>query len=288
MTSVSVVVPHFGDPLPTLHLIQQLRSQTHAALEIIVSDDASPVPFPATEGVTVVRRATNGGFGANVNSGASTATGEALLVLNSDLTVESTFVADMVAAARTRPRSVLAPRVVDANGHDAWVGRKFPRVRHQAMAWLTPLARFRGTSAWHHAVGHDVRAHTSETEVDWVVGAAMWIPMEDFRAVGGFDERFFMNSEEIDLQRRLRERDVRVVALRAPLLCTRAADRPPPSHDDAGWSRGSWRTPTSGGRGAGSRLALTAATGANFTSTRLVGQRAATCTRSRSRERRCR
>lgn len=216
---VTVVVPHHGDPAPTLALLAQLAGQTHPA-RVVVADDASPTPFPDVDGVEVVRRPTNGGFGANVNSGAAVASGDAILVLNSDLTVEPTFVADMVAAAGRHPRRVLSPRVVDEAGHEAWTGRAFPRVRHQVAAWLTPLARWRGTTAWHRAVGHDVRAHRAgaEVEVDWVVGAAMWIPLADFRAAGGFDERFFMNSEEIDLQRRLRARGVRSVALRAPTV----------------------------------------------------------------------
>ena len=214
---VTVVVPHHGDPAPTLALLEQLAAQTHRP-RVVVADDASPTPFPAVPGVEVVRRVTNGGFGANVNSGAAVATGDAMLVLNSDLDLEPTFVADLVAAAQRHPRAVLAPRIVDENGVEAWVGRDFPAVRHQVAAWLTPLARFRGTSAWHRAVGHDVRAHHVETEVDWVVGAALWIPLADFRAVGGFDERFFMNSEEVDLQRRLRGRGLRVVALRSPTV----------------------------------------------------------------------
>ena len=215
--AVSVVVPHYGDPGPTLALLDQLAAQTHP-VQVVVADDASPTPFPDVAGVEVVRRTVNGGFGANVNSGAATATGEALLVLNSDLTLEPTFVADMVAAARTHPRSVLAPRMVDEHGAETWVGRDFPRVRHQVAAWLTPLARFRGTDAWHRAVGHDVHAHRTEAQVDWVMGAAMWMPLDDFRAVGGFDERFHMNSEEVDLQRRLRERGLSVVALRSPTV----------------------------------------------------------------------
>ena len=61
---VSAVIPHYGDPAPTLTLIEALRAQQGIApdeLEIIVSDDQSPVPFPDTTGVRVVRRETNGG-----------------------------------------------------------------------------------------------------------------------------------------------------------------------------------------------------------------------------------
>ena len=217
LATVSVVVPHHGDPAPTLALLDQLAVQTHPA-QVIVADDASPHSFPDRPGVEVVRRQVNGGFGATVNSGVAAATGDAVLVLNSDLGIEPTFVADMVAAARRHPRAVLAPRMVDEHGAEAWVGRDFPRVRHQVAAWLTPLARFRGTSAWHRAVGHDVRAHAAERRVDWVVGAAMWIPLAELRAVGGFDERFYMNSEEVDLQRRLGERGVPSIALRSPTV----------------------------------------------------------------------
>ena len=200
-------------------MIRQLVDQARPGLQIIVSDDASPHPFPEVEGVTVVRRETNGGFGANVNSAAAAATGDALLVLNSDLTIDRTFIADMVTASRRRPHAILSPRVIDEAGEEAWTGRRFPRARHQAAAWLTPLARWRDT------LGHGIMRSvtTSEpapprAEVDWVVGAAMWIPLDEFRAIGGFDESFFMNSEEIDLQRRMRERGIRSVALSSPTV----------------------------------------------------------------------
>ncbi|MCW2738256.1 glycosyltransferase [Nocardioides sp.] len=262
-STVSVVVPHYGDPAPTLALLDQLAAQTHP-VQVVVADDASPTPFPDREGVEVVRRPVNGGFGANVNSGAAAATGDAMLVLNSDLTIEPTFVADMVAAARSRPGAVLAPRMVDEHGTEAWVGRDVPRVRHQVAAWLTPLARFRGTSAWHRAVGHDVRAHGAEADVDWVVGAAMWIPVAEFRAVGGFDERFFMNSEEVDLQRRLRERGVRVVALRSPTV-VHAGGGSSPSESRRRWLvEGQLAYADKWGSRRGLQAALAAATGANF------------------------
>jgi GT2 family glycosyltransferase len=262
-TSVSVVIPHFGDPVPTLALVEQLISQTYP-VQLIVADDASPMPFPSRDGVEVVRRALNGGFGANVNSGAALATGEAMLVLNSDLTVEPNLVAEMVAAAKRYPDTVLAPRVVDDLGIEAWTARKFPRIRHQAVAWLSPLARWRHTSLWHRWVGHDASSQTSEVEVDWVVGAAMWIPLPAFRAVGGFDETFFMNSEEIDLQRRLRERGVPSIALRSPTV-VHAGGGSSPSESRRRWLvEGQMLYASKWGSRRGLQTALAAATAANF------------------------
>jgi len=41
-------------------------------------------------------------------------------------------------------------------------------------------------------------------EVDWIPGAFVFIRAQDFAMLGGFDERFFMYYEEVDLCRRLR------------------------------------------------------------------------------------
>lgn len=213
---VTVVVPHYGDPGPTVEVVERLKRQRGAILQIIVADDHSPEPFPALPGIDVVRRDTNGGFGSNVNSGVSLAAHDLLLILNSDVEIDDTFVADLVAAATPWLPAVISPRVVKHTGEDEWVGRHFPKVRHQVVEWLHPLVRLR--PRLHNAIGHDTEARGATAVVDWVVGAAMLIPTSVFRAAGGFDDRFFMNSEEVDLQRRLREIGVPSVVLAEPHL----------------------------------------------------------------------
>ena len=60
----------------------------------------SPEPFPDTDGVEVVRRASNGGFGAAVNTGAAAATGDWLLIANSDLRISPPVLERLLDAAR--------------------------------------------------------------------------------------------------------------------------------------------------------------------------------------------
>lgn len=207
---ISVVVPHYGDPAPTLRLVRSLEKQESIQpARIIVSDDASPMPFPARANVDVVRRSRNGGFGSAVNSGMERVDTEFALVLNSDLEIGPTFVGDLLEAALPWQPAVVSPQVRGFDGEAQWVGRHFPTVAHQAIEWLSPLARFRHRPILHEAVGHDTRCvDGANVPVDWLVGAALLIPVMEFRAVGGFDERFFMNAEEVDLQRRLRARGV--------------------------------------------------------------------------------
>lgn len=115
---VSVVIPHHGDPeLPT-RLVARLAAATDGPpLQIIVVDDASPTPLGPVPGAQVVRRERNGGFGAAVNTGAALATGELLLILNSDTSPVPDFVARLVAAAapcsRVSPRPASRPTVGD-------------------------------------------------------------------------------------------------------------------------------------------------------------------------------
>ena len=217
--ALSVVVPHYGSPLPALELLRMLRAQEgDLDLEVIVVDDCSPEPFPDRTGLHVVRRAQNGGFGSAVNAGAAEAVHPLILVLNSDVRIEPDFVTRLLDAAAPWQPAVVSPRVVDERGEDVWVGRHFPSAAQQAVEWLTPLARWRDRRSLHRAVGHDVEAHGRTAVVDWVIGAAMLVPLEQFRAVGGFDERFHMNAEEVDLQRRLLAEGVRAVVLEEPHL----------------------------------------------------------------------
>lgn len=203
--SVSALIPHYGDAGPTLALIKQLKAQEGVEhLEIIVSDDCSPEPFPDGDGYTLVRRDENGGFSSNVNSAASAATGDYIVVLNSDLTLQPDTLARLLSAALPHQPAVCSPKVIES-GKPIYAARKWPKASHHAWEWLTPLARIRQTKLWHKGVGHDGDAYaaTAAHPTDWVMGACMLIPRDAFERVHGFDERFFMNSEEVDLQRRL-------------------------------------------------------------------------------------
>ena len=197
---ISAVIPFYGEPEPVLAVIDTLRAQQGidpADIEIVVSDDASPTPFPEVEGVTVVRRPVNGGFGKAVNSGVAAATGEWVFILNSDLELDNTFVSRMLAAVEHRGEILASPQIIDHDGKQQWVARAFPTVAHIAWEWFTPLARFKPTNWWHRGVGHDVEActGTSDVKVDWVMGACMVVPRATFNRIGGMDERFYMNSE---------------------------------------------------------------------------------------------
>jgi N-acetylglucosaminyl-diphospho-decaprenol L-rhamnosyltransferase len=193
-------------------LITSLASQVSGLSgAIVVVDDASPEPMPDVDGATVVRREINGGFGAAVNTGLALVTTDLVAVLNSDLVVEDGFLEELVDAALPWLPAIVAPQVV-THGHTGATSFRFPGPG-TVLAQGINLVAARRDSGWaSRLIGEDKPAHPDDTHlVDWVSGAAFLAPTETLRSVGGFDERFHMYNEEVDLQRRLRERGIPAV-----------------------------------------------------------------------------
>jgi N-acetylglucosaminyl-diphospho-decaprenol L-rhamnosyltransferase len=202
--SLSVVIPHYGDPTLALALVDDLRQQSPpGGCEIIVVDDRSPTPFPDTAGVEVVRREANGGFGAAVNSGAAAATGDWLLIANSDLRIDPPTLPELLDAARPLMPAVVGPATVDAEGRPEHTGRRFPTAPQLVAATALPLQRFAGEGWFVRLAGYVVPRDRDPRRVDWLQGSCLLLPRDVFVDVGGFDESYYMYSEEVDLQRRL-------------------------------------------------------------------------------------
>lgn len=263
---VSVVIPFYGDPSPTVRLIEQLAAQEGAGdLQVIVADDHSPQPFPTGEGYEVVRRAKNGGFGANCNSGAARARHELLMFLNSDLELAPDTIAAWLRAAAPWQPAVTAPAILEPEG-ESHVARRFQRPAHAIAEWLVPLARFHNTRGMSWLLGHDVRGidATSPVVTDWLVGAALLLPTRVFRDAGGFDELFYMNSEEVDLQLRLRRSGVPSVYLPVVRVAHESGGSSPSEQRVAWVTDSRFRYARKWGGARSMTVGLFAASGVNF------------------------
>ncbi|WP_165354271.1 glycosyltransferase family 2 protein [Nocardioides glacieisoli] len=206
---MSVVIPHYGDPRHALALVDDLRHQSPSVTrQIIVVDDHSPTPFPETVGVEVIHREHNGGFGAAVNTGAAKASGDWLLIANSDVRIGPTLLAQLIEQAQPLMPAVVGPASADEQGRPEHTGRRFPTARHLAVTTALPLQRFNRSQWMLRLAGYVLPRGERPQRVDWLQGSLLVLPREVFAAAGGFDEGYYMYSEEVDLQRRLGDRGV--------------------------------------------------------------------------------
>ena len=186
-----------------------------AGVETVVVDNGS-----TDDTVAVVRdrfptvrvvEAENRGLSAGWNRGIAETTADHVVVLNADAWLVEDAVTRLVDAAHRHPRAALvAPRLLNTDGSLQRSVRGFPTAWRLAteFLYLRKLApRSRALNAFYGA-GFD---HASEREVDWVMGACMFVRRAAFDEVGPFDERYFLFSEEVDWMRRAADRGWSVV-----------------------------------------------------------------------------
>ena len=192
--SIIIVNYNGGDGLR--QCLASLLPDLSAEAEVIVVDNASTDgsaddaehAFPA---VRLVRNTANLGFGAGNNVGARYASGEYLVFLNPDTTVEPGWLAALIGALDADPRAGLAtPKILLLRDP----GRINTCGNEMHCSGLT-LCR---------GLGLDRGELGLAAEVSAVSGAAFAIRRELFESLGGFDEAFFLYMEDTDLSWRAR------------------------------------------------------------------------------------
>ncbi len=192
------------------------------AAEIIVVDNASSdgsaalvaAEFPA---VRLVANTENRGFTGGNNQGLALAQGRYVFFLNPDTEVVGDALATMLAYMEAHPEvGALGPQLRYGDGSRQSSRRRFPTFA-TALFESTPLA-------WHWPASRNPwarRYRMADTPddltqpVDWIVGAAMFVRRAALDQLGGFDEGYFMYSEELDWCRRAKAAGWQIVYLPA-------------------------------------------------------------------------
>jgi GT2 family glycosyltransferase len=147
--------------------------------------------------VRTIRLGSNVGFAAGNNAGARDARGEWLAFLNNDTVADPHWLANLWRAAAAHPEYALfTSRIVFL--HDP------ARIDSAGDGYL------RAGGAYKHGHGAPAARFAESREVFGACGAAFLIRRDAFDALGGFDERFFMVYEDVDLSYRARLRGFRV------------------------------------------------------------------------------
>jgi GT2 family glycosyltransferase len=196
LTDLSVSIVNTNSRELLLACLESLRG---ADAEVVVLDNASEdgsadAAIERFPDVRVIAQEFRAGFGANHNTVIRATTGRYVYVLNEDTTSEDWAFDRMVEFLDAHPRiAALGPRLV------------YPDGRPQDSAWRfpTPFVTALGLATLGKA-GIKQSRGDSPRAVDWVTGAALLLRRAALDDVGLFDEGFFLYSEEVDLQFRLR------------------------------------------------------------------------------------
>lgn len=210
---IGIVIVHYNQWDLLLRCLRALGSSSAKDdLEVLIVDNASyGVPSGAETlaheafagPVRWVGNRVNVGFGKACNQGAQLlGEKDSYLFLNPDVEVERTMLEDLRSYLHGHPDvGIVGPRLTYADGSVQDSYRRFPRPFDQFLK-RTPLHRSR-------FLRHRVRDYLmwdkdkDRTEdVDWLVGACILVRSGAWESIGGFDERFFLFYEDVDLCRR--------------------------------------------------------------------------------------
>ncbi len=132
------------------------------------------------------------GFGANHNQAFGYAKGDFFCVLNPDVRLtEDIFPALLMVIEKDEKIGLVAPQIINLMGEVEDNARNFP----SPMEIIFKV--FGGRSNVFSRVGSTV------IFPDWVAGMFMLFPSARFKQIGGFDERYFLYYEDVDLCARL-------------------------------------------------------------------------------------
>jgi GT2 family glycosyltransferase len=201
---LSVVIVTYN----SAQVIGDLLDSLPAALDgltadVVVVDNGSAdgtAELAAARGDCRVVRSANVGYAGGINKGVYEAIpAKAILILNPDVRLSARSVAPLLEALDQPHTGIVVPQLRSPDGTLERSLRRAPSLLRAAGLEWTGMAAFgeRVGQAADYAYPH---------VVDWATGAVLLMSRECFDALKGWDESFFLYSEETDLS--LRARDI--------------------------------------------------------------------------------
>ena len=147
----------------------------------------------------------NIGFAKGANLGAATAKGDLLVFLNPDAFLQPGCIGELVREIGDRPAPcIVGGRVLNSDRTEQRGARRGDITPISALLSMSGLARL--VPAWRryevHWEGDALPAEAAKTPT--ISGACFCMRREDFTAIGGFDEGYFLHVEDVDLCWRVR------------------------------------------------------------------------------------
>ena len=200
---VSVSVVSHGQIELVEILLRDLAAHVKTPIEFLLTVNVPETPpmglsqfaFPTR----VLCNAEPRGFGANHNAAFRESRSEFFCVMNPDIRIEHDPFPALLACLQDWRAGVVAPLIRSPSGAIEDSARHFP----------TPWTILRKTVHASPKVEYPVRGNP--VYPDWVAGMFMLFPREVFAEIGGFDEKYFLYYEDVDLCARLTSRGRRVV-----------------------------------------------------------------------------
>jgi GT2 family glycosyltransferase len=193
------IVSHGHDAM-VRGLVEDLLGCPEVARVIITQNVPETTEYPEDDPLTVIRNAEPQGYGANQNAAFASASSPFFCVLNPDIRLKRNPFPQLLKAFDDLSVALVAPKIISPDGSEEDSARRFPTARD-----LLSKAFGRHDGTYLEKPENDL------IYPDWLAGMFLLLRGDIFQKVGGFDEKFFLYYEDVDLCWRLRRDGFQVV-----------------------------------------------------------------------------
>ena len=192
MKNISVSIVSHGHDLFLRTLLAQIAEFSDSIKEVIITHNIAYTYTPeyseyAFE-IQIVENPTPLGFAENHNQAFSLAKGEYFCVLNPDIILKQDPFKELLRCFDIEKMGLVAPLVVNLYNEIEDSARYFP----------TPFSLIKKVFGLSNGM-IDVGLSDGIVYSDWVAGMFLLTPCKLFREVGGFDQKFWLYYEDVDL-----------------------------------------------------------------------------------------
>ncbi len=201
---ISIITVNYNQALVTCALLESIRQQEYAEVEVIVVDNASRedpqgMLLARYPDIKYVRSERNLGFAGGNNLGLREATGSYLFFINNDAELTAGCLTRLVALLRNTPGSGMVSPLIC---YYPLEGQKMPSIiQYAGMTPVHPITA-RNRMIGQGEVANGRFEHPQQTA--YAHGAAMLVSREVLEKVGPMADDFFLYYEELDWCERIR------------------------------------------------------------------------------------
>jgi N-acetylglucosaminyl-diphospho-decaprenol L-rhamnosyltransferase len=201
---VTIVIVTYNSRRLIPGLLDSIPSALDGAIgEVIVVDNSSgdgTADYVAERDDCTLVRSANVGYAAGINRGVTAAQrARAILALNPDVILRPGSIRPMLHALRRANTGIVVPQVRGGEGDLSMSLRREPSILRSLGLTATRLSVF-------SEYINRRSLYASPRIVDWALGAAVLMSRDCYDSLGGWDESYFLYSEETDLCLRARDK----------------------------------------------------------------------------------
>lgn len=211
MKKVSLIIVNWNSNQYLKKCLESIKKYAPSYIEMIIVDNNSDQKVDhlskTFSGLRIIKNNQNLGFGKSCNQGAKIARGEYLFFLNPDTQITKESIEILVDYLdKSKKAGAVGPKLLGGEGYYLK-----PPSLGQVIFFYTRLHRFFIKSKIFKKLFWKIKLGNKKKYIKHIPGAAIMVRKNVFKKIGGFDERFFLWFEDVDLSRQIRKKGYKLI-----------------------------------------------------------------------------